>query len=566
MRCVFSGFGGLVPRLAEHQIGAFGATMAHDVKLRNGILEPWMVNCHFADAVEEAQSFGLFGCCAVTWQDHVHVALMPPDWKRHYIAGREGNGLEAIELACECRPSYYAGGVPAPLTPPTASVTEECSREADARSYVYTYVNKWGEESAPSPASNVVRVNDGTTVIVSGLADPPEGYGITHIFLYRASTGFRPADGKLQKFDTAYLFVAALPVPVENDTFDDTIVGVHLGAALETQDDRFPPYMSGVLSIKDQIRLVGWHKNRIYMSENLQPYNWPARYDLTLDHTIIHMGELNQRLFVTTDSIPYIIDVSSCDDTRCTPVTSLETPLPDIGCNPVYGSVMTVHGLFYASPIGLILLQPNGEWIVVTAKWFGEEEWRKLHPDTIVMAYYEGYLLFATDKATFLLDINGEPYDNPRGTELVTLSDKPVGLATSNTGELILLQDDELVVWSKGATPREYIWRSRRITGGADATGPNDVSVTVRPQETRPVAGVSGPLWAPATVMLNGAGHVRLETSHGRLALNRTIGVYEPVRCQRVGRHPWYILTLTSSNTIESVEIGTSVFTIHGGQ
>ena len=302
------------------------------------------------------------------------------------------------------------------------------------------------------------------------------------------------------------------------------------------------------------------------MSENLQPYNWPARYDLTLDHTIRHVGELNQRLFVTTDSKSYIIDVSSCDDTKCTPVTSIDTALPDIGCDPVYGAVMTVHGLFYASPIGIILLQPNGEWLVVTAKWFGEEEWRKLHPDKIVMAYYESYLMFGTDKATFLLDINGEPYNNPKGTELVTLSDEPVGLQVSNTGELILLQDDELVVWSKGATPREYIWRSRRITGGADATGPNDVSVTVRPQETRPIAGVSGPLWAPATVMLNGAGHVRLETPHGRLAMDRTIGVYERARCARVGRQPWYIMTLTSRNTIESVEIGTSVFTVHGGQ
>lgn len=566
MRCVFGGFGGIFPRLKDHQLAAYAATIAHDVKLRNGVLEPWMENCHFADAVEDARSFDIFGCCPITWQDLVTTAHMPPDWKRHYIAGRQGNGLEAVEIGCECKVAYYAGGVPAPLSPPVANATEECSREADARSYVYTYLNKWGEESASSPASNVVRVDDGTTVTVTGLADPPEGYGITHIVLYRAATGFRPADGKLQKFDTAYLFVTMIPVPLEDDEYEDTALGVSLGWALETQDDRFPPFMSGVLSIRDQIRLVGWHKNRIYMSANLQPYNWPAQYDITLDHTIIHMGELDQRLFVTTDSTPYIIDVSSCDDSKCTPVTSVDTALPDIGCRKSNSAVMTPHGLFYASTIGLILLSPNAEWHVVTAKWFGEDEWRKLKPDTITMAYYEGYLFFSTDMATFLLDINADPYGNAENTELVTLSDHPVACRATNTGELVLLQDDELVVWSKGDMPREYIWQSRRVTGGKDATGSGDVDVYIRPQQTRPVAAVTGPLWSPASVALGGPGHIRIETPHGRVIVDRTIAAYKPVRCERTGRHTYYTMTITSKHMIPHVEIGTSVFTLHGGE
>ena len=68
----------------------------------------------------------------------------------------------------------------------------------DARAYVYTYVNKWGEESAPSPPSNIIRVADGATVTVSGIPAPPFGYGITEVNIYRATTGFRPADGKVQ--------------------------------------------------------------------------------------------------------------------------------------------------------------------------------------------------------------------------------------------------------------------------------------------------------------------------------------------------------------------------------
>lgn len=561
MRVALSGFGGIMPRLADHKLGLSMATVAHDVKLRNGILEPWLTNCHFADAVANAVSFHIYGCCPVTWDSMVTAGNLPPDWRRFYIAGRNGNGLEAVEMLCDCEPVYYAGGVPAPVTSPVASVTEECSRESDARSYVYTYVNKWGEESAPSPASNVVRVDDGTSVTISGLAEPPEGYGIVAINLYRATTGFREADGKVQKFQSVFLYVTTIPLPMESATFTDTVKMVALGAALETSDDRMPPYMTGVLSVHDQIRLVGWDRNQIYMSENLMPHNWPAMYDLTLDHTIIHMAELDQMLYVTTDSHPYVIDISSCDTSKCTPIVSVDTCLPDIGCKRANGCAITPHGLFYASPIGIILLDGRGRWNVVTARWFGEDEWRKLKPDTITMAYYEGYLFFSTEVATFLLDINGDPYGNGRNTELVTLSDKPVACMVSETGALIILQDDELLVWSGGDSPREYIWRSRPLTSGSDAVGPNDTDVAPRTAEP-----AMGALWSPASLKLEGQAHVRVSTPHERDILDRYVSASRPVRIGRAGRHLYYWLELVSRQPVEYVDIGTANWTVTGGQ
>lgn len=566
MNVTFSAFGGITPRLSDHMLGYAAASKAHDVKLRNGILEPWLTNCHFADAVKGARSFHIYGCCPITWDSLVTAADLPPDWRRFYIAGRNGNGLEAVELKCECEPVYYTGGVPTPTQPPVATVVEECSREADARSYVYTYVNKWGEESAPSPASNIVRVNDGTTVLVSGIANPPEGYGITHVILYRSATGFREANGREQKFLSAYLFLDMLEVPLESDTYEDKTLGLYLGAALETQDDRPPPFLSGVVSIRDQIRLAGWHKNRVYLSANLMPHNWPASNDLTLDHTIIHMAELDQRLFVTTDSHPYIIDVSKCDDTKCTPVVSVETALPDIGCKKANGAVITPHGLFYASPIGIILLMANGDWHVVTAKWFGEEEWRKLMPDTITMAYYEGYLFFSTDMATFLLDINGKPYDNNTAGELVTLSDKPIACMTTNTNALVFLQDDELLVWSGGNTPREYVWCSRPLTGGTGGCGRNVVDAQMAVTRLAETYSGRSNTWSPASVKMKGAGRVILTTPRLHPVFDRFIGTERPVRVRRHGRHLYYWLELRSTQPIEFLNIGTAHCTVNGGK
>jgi hypothetical protein len=53
----------------------------------------------------------------------------------------------------------------------------------------------------------VITVQDGVEVQVSGIAMPPEGYGIVGANVYRAATGARDADGKVQKPLSGWLFV-----------------------------------------------------------------------------------------------------------------------------------------------------------------------------------------------------------------------------------------------------------------------------------------------------------------------------------------------------------------------
>lgn len=550
---ILTSFGGIIPRLAPHKLALNQATIAHDAKLCDGVLEAWCEPRRFASAMPRAKTIHMHGCCPVSWADIVDVAELTPDWERFYIT--RGNGLEQILLDGNCNQRVLSVGVPAPLSAPVAQATEQCSREADARAYVYTYVNEWGEESAPSLPSNIVRVDDGSTVTVSGFASPPAGKGIVLIHLYRASTGFRVADGKVQKPLTDYLFVTQLSTSAT--TFTDRIMGTGLGPALETQYDREPPAgLSGITSIGDQVRLAGFTNNIVHFSEQFQPHNWPAKYDLTLDYYIVHMKALDQRLFVTTNSIPYIIDVSSCDDTKCTPVTSLETPLPDIGCQYAHGAIMTPHGMMYASPLGLILLQPNATWNLITAKWFGEKEWRKLRPDTIRMAYWKGYLFFATDMATFLLNINSQPYGDMDGAELCTLSDRPMDMIITDTGELLFLQDGAIWVWDGGTKLRPYIWESREITATSLA-GQNALASQGAVRDYN---------WWPTSIKLGGAAHATITDSHGHSVFDRLIITERPHRVARRGRHLWYKLRLNGVEAVEHVAIGTAMSTVNGGK
>lgn len=549
-----SHFGGIIPRLADHMLAEYQATVAHDVKLRNGRLEAWRTPCQFGrEPVASAKMFWLYGCCMPSWTQIMDVATLGPDWGGYFMTDHCGNGLQYVSVDECCKSTTIAYGIAPSYVAPSVSASEECSRDADARSYVYTCVDERGAESAPSPASNIIRVNDGTSVTVSGMIATDNAVEMN---IYRAATGFRQMDGKIQTPLTEFLYVDT--VPASQTTYTDSIRTLALGSALETQYDRMPPRgMTGLVSIGDQVRLAAFIRNRIFFSEQFQPHNWPAKYDLTLDHNIVRMMVQDQRIFVTTDSVPYIIDVSSCDDTRCTPVSQLEFTLPDIGCVRPHGAIMTEHGMFYASPVGIILLQANGQWHIVTSKWFGRDEWAKLMPDTIRMAYWEGYLVFATDMATFMLNLNGKPYGDMSDGELCTLSIRPDDLLVSNTGKLMYLENGKVWVWDSGDKYMPYIWESRHIVADNKAYGNNEQAAMNLNDS---------PLWWPTEIKVSGESQIELYDSNMYKIFERFIADQKPRKIGRNGRHPWYKMTLTGTGTVYGVSLGNSSFTAYRGQ
>lgn len=506
-------FGGIVPRASSHLLKPTHATIADSVKLRNGRLEAWRKPCYVTALPEgqTAHSFHMYGCCPVLWEETtVRSADVHPDWGRFYITGRT-QYLEAVEIswekgddpkACACKPVYYRVGVPAPVAPPVlGSVKEECSRTVDARSYVYTYVNKWGEESAPSPASDIVRVEDGFSVKVS-ITLPNEEYiekyAIVGANLYRAATGWQSADGKHQKPMTEYLFVTFIEFP--SSSFTDNLLLTALGPALETEKVKLPSKgLTNLVKIDGQTRLAGSVGNRVYFSEPGQPYSWPVRYELTLKSNIVHMVCFDQLIYVTTDTFPYVIDVSGCAETVgndgmahavCTPVLDVTDPLPDISCVSAQSSaIATPFGAVYSSPIGVILIDQKAGWHILTAKWLSEDDWQRVMPHTARFAYWQGYLFISTDVVTFLLDINGDPYNDMKDAELSTVNGvlrslqpvvkqlHPSAYETTGTGDTYFLQDGRLYVWNKGTEYVPFDWRSRPVTSGISEHFPSSAKV-----------------------------------------------------------------------------------------
>ena len=535
---VFNTFGGIIPRTSVHALKAPNGTIAHNVNLRNGRLEPWRELCEFQKFDSRTLSFHEHGCCTVGWNAIVTAADVAPDWGRFYITGRTGQ-LEAVEDAC-CGPQYYIVGLPRPVAHPGISGTEECDRSADARTYVYTYLNKWGEESAPSPASGEIRVKDGSPVRLTGIALPPDGYGITHANIYRTATAFRQADGKEQTPMTEYLYVGTIEFPATS--FTDNVKMLGLGPVLDTDDVTMPPqYMENICSIDVTTRLAGTHDNRVFFSEPFRLWSWPSKYELTLDSNIAHMVQHGMRLYVTTDTFPYVIDCSK-DPEGITPVTQIAEPLPDIACVSDCSCIATHFGMFYSSPIGIILISPDGKWTNITSRWLGERDWAEVAPETVRLCYADGLLFIVTDKVSFVLNIDEKNWNDMQGCELTTISDKPIDMHRSTTGKVLMLIDNTVYVWNNSEKLRPYVWESGEL-----------------------IQGNSKSLWSPSTVKVRTNDTEFLIRTPRGTEYKRKVMDERPFRLPKLGRHLWYNVRLSGYGVVDFLEVGTANLTVNAG-
>lgn len=567
MRVTLSNFGGLIPRRSDHNLPALAAIEAHDVKLRNGRLESWHEPALFGRAVDNAHSFYILKCCLLSWTTDVQVAELGVDHKAAYLTGRTDD-LEAVILD-DCQPTYFALSMTAPPAAPHVTGEPYCGRDYDVRAYVYTYVNALGDESPPSPPSNIVTVKDGSAVTVSGIALPDPKYGVKEINIYRAATGLRHVDGSgAQKHETDFLYVTT--IPATSSEFVDSIPLLGLGPVLDTalSTMRCPPVgMRNLVSIDGFERLAATKGNTIYLCETEQVINWPVENEIMLDSTICHMGQMNQQLYVTTATTPYIIKVA-CDSTMPV-VKDLGYKLPDIGRGYNCNTVMTPLGFVYSSWMGLVLITPDGGYRIITAPWFGEDEWRELAPDTVRLAFWEGYLFCTTDEISFMLNINGGTYEDMPLGELVTISDRPIDMRVTNTGQLAMLRRSDhaedglswhewdVSIWDNGDALRPFRWVSRELIGGSNAPAANMPSS----------APSLGCMWSPASAKVRTAGtqFTLLTPVPGHPGYTRFVADERPFRLPRIGRHMWYRVAFEGVGAVEFADLGTAHFTVNEG-
>lgn len=184
-------FRGQVPRISERLLKPNNAATALNCKITAGSLDPLSGIGRVYDATRmvetiyryRAFSGGAFADNWLTWSDHVDVVPSPnandPYGRIYFSSEVFEPRMSSYALAVSSAPyptAWYALGIAAPTTAPTVAHTGGSST-TESRSYVYTYVTAFGEESPPSPPSDLYTSHLTATWNITGMQTAPPNSG-----------------------------------------------------------------------------------------------------------------------------------------------------------------------------------------------------------------------------------------------------------------------------------------------------------------------------------------------------------------------------------------------------
>jgi hypothetical protein len=453
-------FGGIVPRYNKSLLRENMASEAENVRLWHGTLAPFRKPKPIWTApVDHIRSMLRFGCCWLAWDKPcVEAAEWLPTCHRLYVTGVEAYPIVASLPEDGCILEWKRVGLPVPDIAPIATLLDASKplRTTSSRSYVYTYINSFGEEGVPSPPSDaLLDVQEGGVVMIK-IPAPPMGWDISEIRLYRTASVFNDGEKADAPTATAYLFVADCP-PIAQEFMDTLLTDALVEANLSEQHTPPPEDLENIIQLTDGV-LAGSVGNQVWFSESYQPQAWPIDNMLQLDDKVIALKWSNDVVYAMTDGHPYAIAESCADGQCCRKVHRFTHAEPIVSRK---SAVATPHGVVYASNNGLVGL--SGEKMsIITAPWYAQDDWQALLPHTMSGSWVDGNYIGFTCKTGFLFNLrDGIQNDGIEHNDLMPLSLTANAVHTARDGKLYLAFGNVIHEWDAGAEFLPYHWRSK---------------------------------------------------------------------------------------------------------
>ncbi len=325
-------------------------------------------------------------------------------------------------------------------------------RIIDTRFYIATHVTDWGEESAPSPVSEMLEIDQNDSVTVTLPAPPPNRH-ITHWRLYRSNVG--SASATFQFVDELLISTLSytdelkgeqLGEPCPSLTWAEPPVRLNNASPATIKPPKGPdPYLKGAVGMPNGI-VAGFIDNFVAFCHPYHTYAWPVEYQITTEFPIVGLGVFGQTLFVGTMGNPYLI---SGADSASMSALKLDSEHSCVSRRSIVG---VGNGVVYASPDGLCLASQGGVQLL-TGELFSREDWQALNPASIVAAVHEGVYYFWTPAGCWALDFVGKKLGTVTGVDATALHRDML------TDHLYAVVGDEVrKLFSQGR--RDATWRS----------------------------------------------------------------------------------------------------------
>ncbi len=478
----WAGFAGenraLHPKLLPDNLG----TMSRNQKPGRGDLRPWKTPVAVATALLGAKTIYRMGRDVASdanywlaWPTVVHAVRgfdVSDSTERTYYTGdgapkvtNNTMGLASAPYPTTSRPM----GLPAPSAAPTIATNSGAwTGSVQTYFYVYTYVNDWGWESAPSPVSAQQDRPSDATATISGFASMPAGnFGLAAVRIYRTQTG----GSGTEFFFLREIAVSGATVSAASTTDDNR----KLGEVMPSTTWITPPDDLSFLTGLWNGMMAGISGTAVRFCEAYTFYAWPIAYDVVPpDSKPVGLGVVGQQLVVLTTGRPLIVTGSNPDSMDQMPLEFAQA------CVAPRSIVSMGNGVAWASEDGLCWYGSGGP-SVLTAGVMMREDWQALKPSSIIGKMYEG-LYFGS-------------YDDGSGRKGFVINPaEPKGMYFLDTGyealhfdelqdQLYVLDGSSVKRWDAGASSMTVKAKSKSFS----FLGPTNLAVAVVVADAYPV-------------------------------------------------------------------------------
>ena len=472
MNIDITAFDGIRPRVGAHLLDNGMATIARNVRIGSGMLKPlgvmtlvqsnvdantqsmyhWQDNWLFYSGL---RSFAP-GPAKSLAEDDEESKPSEINERRLFISNDDTGGLYVFRQ----NNADWKLGVPAPTTAPTVATTTEpkASSTKETRTYVYTYVNTLGQESAPSPASDTIDVQ-GQKVSVSGINGDvsqiaSNGYcPIQYIYIYRLAAGNE---------DAGYMYVKK--VTAANASTIDNVSDKKLGETMPSLGWRVPSNHLRMITAVGSNGYAAYYENELRFSQPGYPYAWPDALSHVLEYEIVGIVRSSVYLYVFTKGSVYYMSV---DDVTTSAPVKMEGIYP---CLSAKGIVSVPGGAVFPCQDGLYFVGAGySKPFKISAPYFDEPQWAALWPADAFGAYSNGVLYYFLPSSRWRGSVGlmmklGIDEGGNASIQNMTTTNAPVKVACTDDGNGFLH-----VLVPDGSKLKLMLWEGQVNTGQAQA-------------------------------------------------------------------------------------------------
>jgi hypothetical protein len=411
--------------------------VASNVVVRNGMLEP-------LKGLGSAETTGL-GAGTWKWIHKLGSTWLATTSNRWAVP--VGTDLLAYVTEGVATPKLTNGsttsdlGLSAPATPPSAAAGAGTGITGTDLTWVITYVDSLGQESAPSPPSTATISPTNDSVDLSSI--PTSGTLLRNVYRTDASGVYR--------------FVAQLNAA--DTTYSDTTPVSELGDPLLTEDASAAPSLTGMAVGKYLDQLGGWDLTTFYRSKPGAPWSWPqGGVDV---RGVVAAAATGQGFLILTAERPALL-VGAVDDDisqqRLIPYTNT------YGCSAAHSICETDRGWVWWSKKGLILFTPGGSFVELMERSFDQADIDGYSTTNMRSVYANGEVLVFHSGGCLRCDLSELESKGP----VWTTSDQTADAAhRANDGTVYIGSGNDIKKWGTGSN-RTMTVRTREFTAQSD--------------------------------------------------------------------------------------------------